>query len=322
LKIKNLKRINIYKENLLQWILWVVLLILLISFSIASPVFFTIGNLFNILLQVTVIGILSIGMTFIIISKGIDLSIASLVAFTGVIAALFAKSESFGLFIPLFAAIFSGAIAACILNGIVIAYGKITPFIATLASMMILRGVVLVITGTKPIFPLNSKFNYIGAGMISWIPFPVIIFIILFIAAFIFQNNFRFAKYIFAIGDNFESAVLSGLKVKNIQLIIYTANGALAGLAGAILAGRIGAGEPNIGQGLEMTVIAAVVIGGTSLFGGKGSVQRSLVGVLILGVIANGLTLLNISSYYQDIVKGVIILCALLNEEWLLKQSS
>lgn len=282
-----------------------------IVLSILSPNFLTVQNAMIILRQISINGILAIGVTYVIIAGGIDLSLGSVVALTGVIAALLAQNESYSLFVPLFVALLAGMIIGSI-NGLVITKGKTAPFIVTLGMMTIARGLALVVSDGRPVSNLSKSFNYIGSGDLFSIPIPVWIFVLVIILSMIILNKTKIGRRLYAVGGNENAARASGINVHSIKMFAYIICSGLAGLAGIILASRITTGQPNAGISYELDAIAAVVIGGTSLSGGVGKVTGTVIGALIIGVINNGLDLLNISSYYQQIIKGVIIVGAVL----------
>ncbi len=279
--------------------------------SFITPSFFSAQNLLIVLRQVSINGILAIGVTFVIIVGGIDLSLGSVVALTGVVAASFAHPDTYPLVVPLTLALLTGmAIGA--LNGVTITRGKVAPFIVTLGMMTIARGLALVGSNGRPVTNLSPSFNYIGGGNLLQIPVPILLFVLVIIGATVILNRTRIGRYIYAVGGNETAARASGIRVNRVKMFSYIICSLLAALAGIILASRITTGQPNAGVAYELDAIAAVVIGGTSLLGGKGSITGTVIGVLIIGVINNGLDLLNVSSYYQQIIKGVLIIGAAL----------
>jgi len=292
--------------------IYIAFAILFIILSISSESFLTTTNIINILRQVSIIGIVAIGMSFVIITGGIDLSVGSIMALSAVVASSFAKADSsYSLFIPIIIGMTVG-LACGLINGVLVAKWKVAPFIATLGMMTAARGLAMVYTNGRPVIGLNNSYNNIGSGYILGLPIPVIIFIVI-VAIGIFLLNFTvYGRHVFATGGNEQSAKLSGIRVNSVKIGVYAIAGLLAGVGGMILSSRIMSGSPVLGQGYELDAIAAVVIGGTSLFGGVGSIVGTLIGVLIIGVMNNGLDLLNVSSYYQQILKGTIIVIAVL----------
>lgn len=292
--------------------IYIAFAILFITLSITSESFLTTTNIINILRQVSIIGIVSIGMSFVIMTGGIDLSIGSIMALSAVVATSFAKVDSsYSLFIPVIVGIMVG-LACGLTNGILVAKWRVSPFIATLGMMTAARGLAMVYTEGRPVIGLSESYNNIGSGSFLNLPIPIIIFVAIVLIGTFLLNFTVFGRYVFATGGNEQAAKLSGIRVTSIQIGVYAIAGILAGVGGMILSSRIMSGSPVLGQGYELDAIAAVVIGGTSLLGGVGSIMGTVVGVLIIGVMNNGLDLLNVSSYYQQILKGAIIVIAIL----------
>lgn len=286
----------------------VMLLVVCILGFIRYEAFLTPENLLNVLRQNSMLGIVALGMTFVILTGGIDLSVGALLAVAGVIAANLAGR---GLFVALFAAVVVTTVLGLI-NGLVIAKARIQPFIVTLAMMIAARGLALAATGEESvrITGTNESFTWLGRGLIGdFLPVPVLILIVAFAIGWVVLNQTRFGRNVFAVGDNDEAARLMGLNIDRVTIAVYAISGALAGLAGVILASRLGTGQPVAGVGWELDAIAAVVIGGTLLTGGQGSVLSTLVGVLLLGVIFNLFNLEGqISPWWQLVLRGVILL--------------
>jgi len=292
--------------------IYIAFAILFIILSISSESFLTATNMINILRQVSIIGIVAIGMSFVIITGGIDLSVGSIMALSAVVAASFAQADSsYSIFIPIITGVTVG-LACGLINGVLVAKWKVAPFIATLGMMTAARGLAMVYTDGRPVIGLSNSFNNIGSGYILGLPLPVIAFVGIVIIGIFMLNFTVFGRHVFATGGNEQSAKLSGIRVTSVKISVYAIAGLLAGIGGMILSSRIMSGSPVLGQGYELDAIAAVVIGGTSLFGGVGSIIGTVIGVLIIGVMNNGLDLLNVSSYYQQILKGVIIVIAVL----------
>jgi ribose transport system permease protein len=269
--------------------------------------FLTEFNISNVLRQNSMLGLVALGMTFVILTGGIDLSVGSLVAVAGVIAALLANR---GTLVAVSAAIAFTALLGLV-NGFVISKARIQPFIATLAMMIAARGLALVYTGEQSVRAetATGSFSWLGRGAIGFVPVPVFILIIAYIVAALVLNHTRFGRHVYAVGDNEEAARLMGLNVNRVTIGVYTLSGALAGLAGVILASRLGTGQPVAGAGWELDAIAAVVVGGTLLTGGQGGVGSTLVGVLLLGVIFNLFNLEGrISPWWQLVLRGLILL--------------
>lgn len=269
--------------------------------------FLTEENLINILRQNSMVGIIALGMTFVILTGGIDLSVGSLFAVSGVTAAYLAQ---YGLLVALLGGVTAAAILGFI-NGVVIAKARIQPFIVTLAMMIAARGLILAVTKEKSVSVERGSvegFSWLAYGYIGPLPVPVVILFLIFLLGWVVLNHTRFGRHVYSIGDNEEAARLMGLNVGRVTIGVYALSGALAGLAGVILASRLTAGQPTTGLGWELDAIAAVVVGGTLLTGGQGGVGSTLVGLLLLGVILNILTKENITSWWQLVLRGVILL--------------
>ncbi|MBU3181979.1 ribose ABC transporter permease [Clostridium psychrophilum] len=301
---KNIKNLLIKNKSL------VALLILCIIISFISPTFLTFSNITNILTQVSVNAIIAVGMCFVILTGGIDLSVGSILAISGAVAASLISS---GLNIIL-AIVMTLAIGAVIgfINGVVVAKGRIQAFIATLATMTIFRGVTYVFTNGNPISVANDNFLNIGSGDLFGIPLPIIIIVVVFIVAWYVLTQTRYGRYVYAVGGNEESSRLSGINTDKIKCLVYVLSGIAAALAGIIVTSRIGSASPSAGSGFELDAIAAVVLGGTSLSGGEGTIVGTIIGALIIGVLSNGLNLMDVSAFYQSIAKGIVILLAVL----------
>ena len=307
----NLAKIKSSPGYLSKYGIFIAFIVICIMLSIATPYFFTTQNIIIVLRQVSINGILAIGVTFVIIAGGIDLSLGSVLALTGVVAASFAHPGTYALIVPVMLGILTGVIIGAV-NGLTITLGKVAPFIVTLGMMTIARGLALVWSDGRPVTNLSPAFNYIGGGDLLRIPVPILLFVLVIIVSAVILNYTRIGRYIYAVGGNENAARASGIRVSGVKLFAYIMCSGLAGLAGIILASRITTGQPNAGIAYELDAIAAVVIGGTSLLGGRGSIAGTVIGVLIIGVINNGLDLLNVTSYYQQIIKGVIIVGAVL----------
>ena len=298
------------------------LVVLMAGFSIAEPRFLSTVNLLNVLRQVSISGLLAIGMTFVILTAGIDLSIGSLLAFCGLTAAIVAKGGAGGNFslgadqaagygwgMVLLVALLIG-LAGGAIQGTAITKAKVPPFVVTLGGMSVFRGASLLISGGGPISGFNEGFRFWGQGKVGGIPTPVLVFLGFAILAHLVLRYTRFGRQVYAVGGNPEAARLSGLKVPQILLSVYVIMGFFAGLGGFVLAARLNSAEAVAGIGYELTVIASVVIGGTSLFGGIGTIFGTVIGTVLIGVLLNGLVLLNVSSYIQQIIIGLIIVLA------------
>lgn len=292
-----------------------VLLAFCIVLTIASPYFLTSKNILNVLRQVSVSGLLSIGMTFVILTGGIDLSVGSVLAFGGVFGASFAstalRSTTLSPVLCIFLALLSGFAFGGV-TGFLISKFDLAPFIITLGTMSIARGLTYIYTDGMPIPQLDERFLFIGKGYLFNLPIPVVVFAIVFIIAWIALNKTRYGRYVYAVGGSEKSARISGINTKLVIFSVYAISGVLSALGGVILTARTTAGLPQAGTAYEMDAIASVVIGGTSLAGGQGSLFGTLIGILIMGVMNNGLDLLGVSSYYQQVFKGLIIIAAVM----------
>ncbi|HEL0582234.1 TPA: ribose ABC transporter permease [Streptococcus equi subsp. zooepidemicus] len=286
---------------------------LMIVITIINPSFLTTNNLLNLLLQVTANGFIAFGMTFVILTGGIDLSVGSSLALSSALAAGLIGG---GLPVPV-----AIVLAICLgglfgmLNGLLIAYGKLAPFIVTLATMTIFRGATLVYTNGNPVTKGLSDsflFQFLGQGYIVGIPFPVILMFLVFVILAILLHKTAFGKAVYALGGNEKAAYISGIKLNKVKIIIYTISGMMASLSGLIITSRLSSAQPTAGASYEMDAIAAVVLGGTSLSGGKGRIWGTLIGALIIGVLNNGLNIIGVSAFWQQVVKGIVILIAIL----------
>lgn len=291
--------------------IYIAFVLLVAAIAITSPSFLKVSNIINILRQISVNGIIAVGMTFVIITRGIDLSVGSILALSAVIATSVAHPGQYPVVIPVLAALLVGLCLGAV-NGYFIAKKNLAPFIVTLGMMTIARGMSLVYTDGRPIIGLSDSYNEIGGGYLFGIPVPVLVFIVVLLSGIFLLNYTRFGRYVYAVGGNELAVKFSGINTNRVIIWTYAISGALAGLAGVVLSSRVMSGSPSMGQGSELDAIAVVVIGGTSLSGGVGSIAGTIVGALIIGVMNNGLDLLNVSSYWQQIVKGLIIVLAVL----------
>lgn len=321
---KNEKTTSVMKnDNLKRYIrsyaLFIIFLGMCAVFAVCSPTFLQLNNLINVLRSISINGILAIGMTLVIITAGIDLSIGPLVAITGVVSSMILEYYP-DLLIP---AILAGIISAAVMSmwtGFLVAKMGIAPFIASLSTMSIAKGVALVIAGGIPHTIKNPTYVQIGNGYI-WdpeltggisFPIPVLFIIVVVIVISFVLYKTKYGRYIYAVGGNENAAIASGVNIVKVKFFTYVLNGILCGIAGIILASRITSGQPTAATGYEMDAITAVIIGGTSMTGGVGKISGTIIGALIIGVLNNGLILLGVSSYYQQIIKGIIIAVAVL----------
>ncbi|CBH22527.1 D-ribose transporter subunit; membrane component of ABC superfamily [Acetoanaerobium sticklandii] len=276
--------------------------------------FMTTSNILNILRQTSINAVIATGMTFVILTGGIDLSVGSILGFSGAVAAMMLASGVDSL-IAIPTALVVGLIAGG-LNGVLISKGKLQPFIVTLATMTMLRGATLVFTDGKPIgtgFEANSKlFAWFGNGYVLGIPVPIIVIIVTFLVALFVLTQTKIGRYVYALGGNEEATKLSGISTDKVKIFVYAISGMMAALAGIIITSRLSSAQPTAGSGYELDAIAAVVLGGTSLAGGTGTIVGTMIGALIIGVLNNALNLMDVSSYFQMLAKGSVILLAVL----------
>ncbi|MEX5412418.1 ABC transporter permease [Atlantibacter hermannii] len=286
------------------------LVLLVLFFSFSSPFFFNTENIMTIALQTSVIGIMAIGVTYVIITAGIDLSLGSVVAFSGVVVGLCA-SYSMPLIVCVVAGMVAGGLCGCV-NGLLVTRATIPPFIATLGLMMSVRGINMVMTDGRAIyFSDYPTFKLLAQGrLFDVLPYPVFyLAIIAAIAAYILKKTV-IGRYVYAVGSNEVAAHLSGIKVQRVKIFVYTFCGLLTGIAGVILASRLNSGQPTVGVGYELEAIAAVVIGGTSLMGGVGTIGGTIIGAFIMSVLKNGLNLMGVSQFWQMVAMGVVVVAA------------
>ncbi|QWA10564.1 ABC transporter permease [Sodalis ligni] len=286
------------------------LILLMLFFSLSSPYFLNTDNLMTIALQTSVIGILAIGVTYVIITAGIDLSLGSGGGFSGVLVGL---AASFGL--PISLCVLAGVLGGWIcgfINGFLVTKGTIPPFIATLGLMMSARGVNLVLTDGRALYFLQYPgFQMLAQGkLFNFLPYPVIYLIVLAAGAAYILNKTVIGRYIYAVGSNEEAAHLSGIKVNRVKVFVYVFCGVLTGIAGVILASRLNSAQPTAGMGYELQAIAAVVIGGTSLMGGVGTIGGTIIGAFIMSVLNNGLNLIGVSQFWQMVAMGIVVVAA------------
>ena len=302
-KKKLINQINIYRSVL-------ILLVICVFATILSPSFLSVTNLFNVFKQITVAGIVGCGMTFVILTGGIDLSVGSILGLSGVLAS--GVLASTGNTAVAVAVSLTVGIACGAVNGFFVSVCGIPPFISTLGMMTLLRGVILVYTKGSPIPIKSDAYKFFGKGSIAGIPVPGIILIIVFLLAHYILTQTSYGRSVYAVGGNREAARLSGIRVKTSEFLVYTLNGLMCGMAGLILTARLGSAQSTSGTGIEMDAIAAVILGGTSLSGGVGFVLPTVVGAMIMGIIDNILTLMNVNPHATNIVKGAVILIAVL----------
>lgn len=300
----------------------IVLILMILGLSIAEPAFLSSTNIFNVLTQSAIFGIMALGLTFVIISKGIDLSVGSVLAFSGVVAASLGQAATatgkyfpdlgpLPVIVPILAALAIGGTCGAV-NGLLIAKTRIPAFIATLGMMTVARGLALIYSGGKPVSTLIPSLTALGGKVFNVIPVPVIIYFLMIVISGILLNKTRFGKNVYAIGGNITAAEVSGVNVSKNLVLIYTYSGLLAGLAAVVFAGRVGSVHPGAAGGYELTAIAATTIGGTSHSGGIGTIWGAFVGAMVLAVMRNGMTLLGVDAYWQQVAEGLIIVVAVI----------
>ena len=292
-----------------QYGIFVAFGLICLGLSLLKPNFLTWSNLLIVVTQVSINALLAFGVTFVIITGGIDLSLGSMVAVTGVVAASFAHPDAYPVVVPVFMGLLAG-LAMGTFNGYIITRSNVPPFIVTLGTMTIGRGLALILSKGRPISNLSDSFNFIGGGQLLGVPMPIFILVIMFALCSVLLNKTIAGRYMYAIGGNEQAARASGIPLNKMKMVVYTLSGGLAALAGILLTSRITTGQPNAGAGFELDAIAAAIIGGTSTSGGTGTMAGALIGALLIGVISNGLDLLNVTSYYQQVVMGIIIIGA------------
>lgn len=289
--------------------------LIIVFLAVAAPNFLTLNNLVNVVRQSSIIGLIALGMTFIMITAGIDLSVGSVVGLAGMTFALLAPASGGAFWLPLIAGLGVGLLVG-FLSAAMVVWGGILPFLATLATMAIARTAALVITDGQVVSGLSGPAEWLGSGFIGPIPVPVIIFLLAALLCEFVLSRTKFGSHVYAVGGNEESAKKVGISTTRVLFTVYLIGGVTAALGGLVLTARLDGAAPVAGTGYELQVIAAVVIGGTSLFGGVGTIRGTVIGVLLLGVVMNGMNLLGVSSYYQQGVQGIILVLAVLLNRW------
>lgn len=292
------------------------LIVVSILMGLASDNFFSVNNIMNVLRQVSVVGILAVGMTFVILTGGIDLSVGAVMALVGTLSAGLMVNTGLPASIALPAGLFIG-LGIGIFNGALVAWGKMPAIIVTLATMGMARGLGLIYSGGYPVSGIPSWISWFGVGRIGVVPVPVVIMVVIYAIAWALLQRTAFGRHVYALGGNELAARLSGVKTQRVKLAVYGISGVTAALAALILTGRLMSGQPNAGVGFELDAIAAVVLGGTAIAGGRGLILGTLIGAVLLGILNNGLNLMGINPYLQDVIKGFIILLAIyIGREW------
>lgn len=306
--MKEKKKINL--GSLRELLLIGVVVLLCIIWTAMNPQFISMNNITNILRQGSYTAIAAVGMTMVIIIGEIDLSAGSLICASGLVGAMVCKSTN-NVLLAVLAALLVGVVVGGV-NGVLCAVGKLPGFIATLASMTVLRGLAYIITGGNSVVWTNEDFTKIGTGYVGIVPIPVIIMLAVIAFGVFLTSKLRFGRYIYAVGGNMEASRWSGIAVVKVKIVVYMIMGVLTSIAGLIVVTRLGSGQPSAGQNFEMDCITAAVVGGTSMSGGRGKIIGTVVGVLLLTVLTNGMTLVGINTYWQQVFKGVIIVVSVL----------
>ncbi|MGY6549143.1 MAG: ABC transporter permease [Roseinatronobacter sp.] len=300
----------------------IALLLVCMVLSVLSEFFLTQRNILNVLRQASINGILAIGMTFVILTRGIDLSVGSVVALAGVVSASLATTSPqaavaggpYPVLLALSAGVLVGMAAGWVC-GVLVAYFNVPAFVATLGMLSAARGMTLLYAGGRPVPSLTPEFRFIGTGDLFGIPMPIVLFALVFVLAWLVLSFTRFGRHVYAVGGNPHAARVSGINIKRVRLAVYVISGALAGIAGMMLAARTGSALTQAGIAYELDAIAAVVIGGTSLSGGVGHVTGTLIGALLISVVNNGLDLMGVDSNYQQVIKGMLIVGAVMLDQ-------
>ncbi len=303
------------RQRLAEYVIVAAIVVEAVVFASIAPQFLSVPNLVNVALSIAITGILAVGMTMVILTGGIDLSVGSVVALAGVVAAMLAAAGgSGGVALGVVAALGIG-LSVGLFNGVVVAHFRVPPFVATLAMLTICRGLAFVLSGGRSIGNLPESFNYVGRERVLGLPLPVILMALVFVGGWFLLRRTVIGRYIYAVGGNRRATFFAGVNTKRVIVLTYVLNGLLVGLAGFVLASRLGAGIPNSGIQYELDVIAAVVVGGTSLTGGQGSVVGTFWGAVFIGVLNNGLNLFGVDPYMQKIALGVVLLLAVFADQ-------
>lgn len=304
-----------FKDNFGIIIALFVLIVFLSLNPMTSGAFFTVKNMFNVLRQISTNLYLACGMTMVIILGGIDLSVGSIIALSGVLAAGCVSRYNLPMPVAMLVGVLVGLMVG-MFNGAVIAKTTIPPFIVTLATMNIAKGFAYVYTGGSPVRVVTKEWQFLGAGYIGPVPTPVVLLIAILIITGLIMNKSKMGRHIYAVGGNSQAAEFSGIHVQKVKFFVHSFIGIMAGVAGIVLASRMYSGQPTAGEGAEMDAIAAVVVGGTSMSGGSGKIGGTIIGGFIIGILNNGLNLMNVNSFWQYVVKGVVILLAVFLDFW------
>ncbi|MGI6176550.1 MAG: ABC transporter permease [Christensenellales bacterium] len=294
--------------------IFIILATMILIMVILTPNFLTYKNITNVIRQISFIAIIGFGATFVIITGGIDLSAGSVVGVVSVITASFAHPGEYPLIVPILIGVAVGLVFGLI-NGLLIARLSVPPFIATLGTMTSGRGFAMLFSSGRPVNDLSAEYNFLGAGELFGIPFPIILLLAIAVIMYIVLDHTRFGRHVLAVGGNEQAAKISGIGISRVKVMVYSLAGALAAFAGILMTSRISSGQPNLGIGYEMDAVAASVIGGVSLKGGVGTIWGTLCGALVIGIINNGMDLMGVNAYWQQIVKGLIIVLAVILDQ-------
>jgi len=305
------KKLRLGRINVQEMGMLIALAILCVVLAFLSPAFLTYDNIMNIIRQISITAIIAVGSFLVIVTGGIDLSVGPLAALTGVTSALFIIRFGFPIVAGILIALVVGAVFG-LLNGLMVTYGKLPAFIATLATMQIAKGLSFVISGGVPISGFPASFGFIGRGYLGILPWPVILLFAVYLIMFDVVSRTKFGTHVFAIGGNEEAAYLSGIKIRKNKIIVYILGGIFAAIAGVILASRLNSGSPNVGANFVFDAVTAVVLGGTSMAGGEGKLTGVLLGSIFVGVLLNGMSLMSVDAYLQMVVQGVVLAAAML----------
>lgn len=304
-----------------QVFVYLILLFVIVFFSIMSQSFMTSRNILNICRQVSMIGICSVGMTMVLLTGGIDISVGSIIALSGVVAAKLIAENMWPIFPAMVVGVVIGVICG-IISGVMVAKFDVPALIATLAMQSIARGIAFILTQGIPVYGLPEQIRVLGQGYFLNIPIPVYIMVLMFFIGWWLLEQTTFGRHVYAIGGNEEVARLSGINVMMRKLQIYAFSGFFAGLSGIIMLSRVNSGQPNTSEGFEMDVITAAVLGGVSVAGGQGKIVNVIAGVLIMGMLGNGMTLMNLDEYWQWVTRGAVLLFAVAFDNWSRKRQS
>ena len=303
--LKNLKLKSFFE----RYAIYLVLIIEIVLFSILSPYFLSVDNLINILRQVSIVGIMAVGMTFVILTGGIDLSIGGVVACVGVICAKLMVNGVHPIFAILVSLIFASLVG--LVNAVFSHEFKLIPMIVTLATLQILKGISYIITGAIPVFGFTEEFKVIGQGYLGPIPIPIIIMLVLYVIAYIILTYTSFGQSIYAIGGNEEAVRLTGINIRKQKYLAYILCSLITAVAGIVLLSRVNTAQPSAGIGYEMDVITGAVLGGISMSGGEGKITGVFAGVLVMAILSNGMLMMSVSEYWQWVAKGIVMLMAI-----------